>query len=100
MMDDLSNCRADFPILARQVHGHPLVYLDSAATSQKPTAVLDAMDTYYRTTNANIHRGVYEMSEVATEQYEGARRRIAKFIGAKSSREVIYTRNTTEAINL
>jgi cysteine desulfurase/selenocysteine lyase len=92
--------RADFPILSRTVHGKPLVYLDSTATSQKPQVVLDAMDDYYRTTNANIHRGVYEMSEVATERYEKARARIAKFIGAKSSREIIYTRNTTEAINL
>ncbi len=92
--------RADFPILERTVHGKPLVFLDSTATSQKPQAVLDAMDAYYHTTNANIHRGVYELSEVATQQYEGARARIARFIGAKSSREVIYTRNTTEAINL
>src|SRR4051812_27794040 len=92
--------RADFPILSRTVHGKPLVYLDSTATSQKPQAVLDAMDDYYRTTNANIHRGVYELSEVATDRYEKARARIARFIGAKSSREIIYTRNTTEAINL
>jgi cysteine desulfurase / selenocysteine lyase len=97
---DWSTIRADFPILSRSVHGKPLVYLDSTATSQKPQAVLDAMDDYYRTTNANIHRGVYEMSEVATDRYEKARARIAKFINAKSSREVIYTRNTTEAINL
>src|SRR5688572_24639221 len=92
--------RADFPILSRTVHGKPLVYLDSTATSQKPQVVLDAMDDYYRTTNANIHRGVYQMSEVATDLYEKARARIAKFIGAKSSREIIYTRNTTESINL
>jgi cysteine desulfurase/selenocysteine lyase len=92
--------RADFPILSRMVHGKPLVYLDSTATSQKPQAVLDAMDDYYRTTNANIHRGVYELSEVATDRYEKARARIARFINAKNSREIIYTRNTTEAINL
>ncbi len=97
---DWARIRADFPILQRTVHGKPLVYLDSTATSQKPQAVLDAMDSYYRTTNANIHRGVYELSEVATQQYEGARARIARFIGAKSSREVVYTRNATEAINL
>ena len=97
---DWEKVRADFPILSRTVHGKPLVFLDSAATSQKPQAVLDAMDEYYRTTNANIHRGVYELSEVATEQYEKARARIAKFIGAKSSKEIIYVRNTTEAINL
>jgi cysteine desulfurase/selenocysteine lyase len=96
----IENCKADFPILQRTVHGYPLVYLDSTATAQKPQAVLDAMDTYYKTTNANIHRGVYEMSEVATTQYEGARVRIGAFINAASSREIIYTRNTTEAINL
>ena len=82
------------------MHGKPIIYLDSAATSQKPQAVLDAMDDYYRTTNANIHRGVYEISEIATDRYEKARGRIARFIGAASSREVVYTRNTTEAINL
>src|SRR5437868_13995669 len=92
--------RADFPILSRTVHGKPLVYLDSTATSQKPQVVLDAMDDYYRTTNANIHRGVYELSEVATDRYEKARARIARFVNARSSREIIYTRNTTEAINL
>src|SRR5215204_6150435 len=97
---DWDRVRADFPILSRTVHGKPLVYLDSTATSQKPQAVLDAMDDYYRTTNANIHRGVYELSEVATDRYEKARARTGKFIGAKSSREIIYTRNTTEAINL
>lgn len=97
---DWARVRADFPIMSRTVHGKPLVYLDSAATSQKPQAVLDAMDEYYCTTNANIHRGVYELSEMATEQYEKARARIAKFINAKSSKEIVYTRNTTEALNL
>jgi cysteine desulfurase/selenocysteine lyase len=97
---DWDRIRTDFPILSRTVHGKPLIYLDSTATSQKPQAVLDAMDAYYRTTNANIHRGVYELSETATQQYEGARARIARFIGAKSSREIIYARNATEAINL
>jgi cysteine desulfurase/selenocysteine lyase len=92
--------RAEFPLLRRTVQGKPIVYLDSAATSQKPQAVLDAMDDYYRTCNANIHRGVYEISEIATDRYEKARGRIARLIGAHSSREVIYTRNTTEAINL
>ena len=96
----IQNCKADFPILRRTVHGYPLVYLDSTATTQKPQAVLDAMDTYYKTTNANIHRGVYELSEVATTQYEGARVRIGAFINAASSREIIYTRNATESINL
>ncbi len=97
---DWNRVRTDFPILSRTVHGKPLVYLDSTATSQKPQVVLGAMDDYYRTTNANIHRGVYELSEVATDRYEKARARIAHFINAKSSREIIYTRNTTEAINL
>ena len=97
---DWESIRADFPILRRTVHGKPLVYLDSTATSQKPQAVLDTMDDYYLTCNANIHRGVYELSETATRRYEEARSRIARFIGAKSSREIIYTRNTTESINL
>jgi len=97
---DWERIRADFPLLRRTVQGKPIVYLDSAATSQKPQAVLDAMDGYYRTCNANIHRGVYEISEIATDRYEKARGRIARFIGASSSREIIYTRNTTEAINL
>ncbi|HYP40043.1 MAG TPA: aminotransferase class V-fold PLP-dependent enzyme, partial [Chloroflexia bacterium] len=92
--------RADFPLLRRTLHGKRLVFLDSTATSQKPQAVLDAMDDYYRTTNANIHRGVYELSEVATDRYEKARARIGRFINARSSREIIYTRNATEAINL
>src|SRR6476646_2838045 len=97
---DWAKVRADFPVLAREIHGHPLCFLDSTATSQKPEAVLAAMDGYYRTMNANIHRGVYQMSEQATALYEGARARIAAFINARSSREIIYTRNTTEAINL
>lgn len=92
--------REDFPILQQRINGKPLIYLDSAATSQKPEAVIRAMDTYYRQTNANIHRGVYTLAEQATEQYEGARRKIQKFINAKSYREIIYTRNATEAINL
>jgi cysteine desulfurase/selenocysteine lyase len=92
--------RADFPILSRRVNGKPLVYLDSAATSQKPAAVIDSMDDYYRRYNANPHRGVYAISEEATAAYEGARQRIARFINAASPKEVIFTRNTTEAINL
>lgn len=97
---DWLQVRADFPILTRHIHGKPLVFLDSTATAQKPQAVLDAMDDYYRTTNANIHRGVYELSEVATDRYEKARARIARFINAASSREIVYLRNATEAINL
>jgi cysteine desulfurase/selenocysteine lyase len=98
---DASLIRADFPILGRQVYsGVPLVYLDSAATSQKPYAVIDAMDRYYRTSNANIHRGIHVLAEEATGLYEAARKTIAGFIGARTPSELIFTRNTTESINL
>ncbi len=97
---NVSSIREDFPILQQFVHGKPLVYLDSAATSQKPESVLRALDTYYRTTNANIHRGIYQLAEQATEQYENARKQVQKFINAKSWREIIFTRNATEALNL
>src|SRR5579863_4534066 len=92
--------RQDFPILSRQVHGKPLVYLDSAASSQKPTAVIEAMSVYYETTHANVHRGVYELSEEATVRMEKARVKVARFINARHSKQVIFTRNTTESINL
>ncbi len=93
--------RADFPILNRETKpGIPLVYLDSAATSQKPKAVIDAMNDYYRLRNANIHRGVHTLAEEATAMYEDARARIAKFIGAEKASELVFTRNTTESINL
>lgn len=93
--------RKDFPILSEEVRaGVPLVYLDSTASSQKPTAVINAMDEYYRTFNANIHRGVHTLAEKATAEYEAARIKIAAFIGANKSREIIFTRNTTESINL
>jgi len=92
--------RADFPILAREVHGKPLVFLDSAASSQKPVQVLDAMDRLARTSYANVHRGVYTLSEEATTAVEAARKKVARFINAQSAREIIFTRNTTEAINL
>jgi len=92
--------RGDFPILAEQVHGKPLVYLDNAATSQKPRAVIDAVSRYYEHHNANVHRGVHKLSELATADYEGAREKVRAFIKARSAREVIYTRGTTEAINL
>jgi cysteine desulfurase/selenocysteine lyase len=92
--------RADFPILAERPHGKPLVYLDSAATSQKPLAVIEAMDAYYRGYNANVHRGIYEISEKATAAYEGAREQVARFINAPSGREIVWARNATEAINL
>ena len=100
VLKSIEDIRSDFPILRREVNGHPLAYLDNAATSQKPLAVLDAMDEYYRHTNANVHRGVHTLSEEATALYEGARGRIARFINASSSKEVIFTRNATEAINL
>ncbi len=93
--------RADFPILAAPTHsGRPLVYLDSAATSQKPQVVIDAVDTYYREYNANVHRGIYEIGERATAAYEEARARTARFIGASDPRQIVFTRNATEAINL
>ena len=92
--------RTDFPILAEEVHGKPLVYLDNAATSQKPRAVIDAVSSYYEHHNANVHRGVHKLSELATADYEGAREKVRRFINARSPREVIYTRGTTEAINL
>ncbi|RAQ96825.1 cysteine desulfurase [Thermogemmatispora tikiterensis] len=92
--------RGDFPILSRQVHGKPLVYLDSAASSQKPLAVIEAMNAYYRSSHANVHRGVYEISEEATEALERARTKVARFINARQSKQVIFTRNTTESINL
>ncbi len=92
--------RADFPILATTVHGKPLVYLDSAATSQKPNVVIDAVDTFYREYNANVHRGIYEIGERPTQAYERARAQVARFIGAPDAHEVVFTRNATEAINL
>jgi cysteine desulfurase/selenocysteine lyase len=98
---DVQQIRQDFPILKREVRpGIKLTYLDSAATSQKPAAVIEAMDVYYRMNNANIHRGVHTLAEEATAMYEAARMRIANFVGVKNPREVIYTRNTTESINL
>jgi cysteine desulfurase/selenocysteine lyase len=96
----LARLRTDFPILSRQVNGKRLVYLDSAATSQKPQAVLDALDDFYTQRNANVHRGVYTIAEEATAAYEEARAKTARFIGAPSPREVIFTRSTTEAMNL
>lgn len=100
-MLNVEKIRADFPVLDVEAHpGKPLIYLDSAATSQKPTAVIAAMNDYYRGYNANVHRGIHRLSEDATAAYEGARERIAKFINAPSSEQVIYVRNTTEALNL
>jgi cysteine desulfurase/selenocysteine lyase len=97
---DPHELRKQFPILHTQVHGQPLVYLDSASTSQKPLAVLEAMDGYYREYNANVHRGIYEIGERATAAYEEARAKTARFINAPDPHEIVFTRNATEAINL
>jgi cysteine desulfurase/selenocysteine lyase len=97
---DWSALRQDFPILNQQVHGQPLVYFDNAATSQKPRAVIDALVHYYEFDNANVHRGIHELSNRATTAFEAARTRTAKFINAKSADEIIFTRGTTEGINL
>lgn len=98
---NLTEIRKDFPILEREIRpGVRLTYLDSTATSQKPLSVLRAMDDYYRHSNANIHRGVHTLAEEATALYEAAREKIARFINAASARQIIYTRNTTESINL
>lgn len=99
-MVDWQKVKADFPILDRQVNGHRLVYLDSAATSQKPQVVIDALADYYSSYNANIHRGVHTLSEEATVVYESVRGKVRKFIGAEEDREIVFTANTTAAINL
>jgi len=97
---DVRRVREDFPILARSVHGRPLVYLDNAATTQKPRSVIDALVHYYENYNANIHRGLHTLSEEATARYEEVRLKTARFIGAPASQSIVFTRNTTEAINL
>lgn len=97
---DVEAVRRQFPILAQKVHGKPLVYLDSAATSHKPQAVIDAISTFYAKENSNVHRGVHHLSEVATKSYEAARDKVQRFIRAAHREEVVFTRGTTEAINL
>ncbi len=97
---DVKDIRKDFPILSRSINNHPLVYLDNAASSQKPVQVLESMDHYYRHTHANVHRGVHTLSQEATDLFESSRRRVASFIGAPDEAEVIFTRGTTESINL
>jgi cysteine desulfurase/selenocysteine lyase len=99
-MFDVQRIRQDFPILQQQVNGKPLIYLDSTASSQKPLSVIEAMNIYYREYHANVHRGIYQISEKASEAYETARKKVGRFINARSWREVIFTRNTTESINL
>jgi cysteine desulfurase/selenocysteine lyase len=97
---DVERLRAEFPILQREVRGKPLVYLDNAATTQKPRAVIDAVSRHYERTNANVHRGVHLLSEEATRLFEGARATVARFLGAADPREVIFVRGATEAVNL
>jgi len=99
-MFDAAAVRREFPILDQQVHGHPLVYLDNANTTQKPLSVIEALDHYYRADNANIHRATHLLSERATKAYEGARERIARFFNAQDTAEIVFTRGCTEAINL
>jgi cysteine desulfurase/selenocysteine lyase len=100
IMLDVQTIRKDFPILQREVNGYPLTYLDSNATSQKPAIVIETLDRFYRTTNANVHRGIHRLSEESTTLYEEARDKVAAFINARSRKEIIFTRGTTEAINL
>src|ERR687885_1937676 len=97
---DARKLRADFPIFEQPIHGKPLSFLDSAASAQKPRQVLDAIRDFYETSYANVHRGVYYLAEQATAGYERARETVARFINSPSSREVIFTRNATEGINL
>src|SRR5881296_4458148 len=97
---DWKAIREDFPILRERAHGHPLIYFDSAATSQKPRAVLDVLRNFYEHENANVHRGLHTLSSRATEAYEKSRQRVADYIGAASPDEIVFTRGTTESINL
>jgi cysteine desulfurase/selenocysteine lyase len=99
-MFDITKIRNDFPILKRQVHGKPLIYLDNAATTQKPSIVIDTESRYYQEINSNIHRGIHSLSEQATAAYEGAREKVSRFIGAASPESLIFTRGTTESVNL
>src|ERR1700716_3840088 len=97
---EVARIRADFPILQRTINGHPLVYLDNAATSQKPRQVIDALVHYYSFTNANVHRGVHTLSVEATDAYEAVRERVGRFIGTQEAEEIVFVRNTTEGLNL
>src|ERR1051326_3260395 len=97
---DWKTLREDFPILRERVHGRPLIYFDNAATTQKPRPVLEALRQYYEHTNANVHRGLHELSSRATEAYEQARQRVADYLGAAIAEEIVFTRGTTESINL
>jgi cysteine desulfurase/selenocysteine lyase len=97
---DVEAVRRDFPILSQQVNGKPLVYLDNGASSQRPEAVLQAMDHYYREIHSNVHRGAHTLADQATNAFEGARAKVQQFLNAPSARQIIWTRGTTEAINL
>ena len=97
---DVYRLREDFPILGRQVRGKPLAYLDNAATTQKPQVVIDAVSRYYQAFNSNVHRGVHLLSEEATQAFEAARETVRRFLNARSTREIVFTRNATESINL
>src|ERR1700744_1722036 len=97
---DWEKVRRDFPVLNQEVHGKPLIYFDNAATSQKPRSVIDALVRYYERDNANVHRGIHELSNRSTAAFEQARARAAKFINARSAEEIVFTRGTTEGINL
>src|ERR1700686_4140699 len=98
---DVATLRKDFPLLAREVNGHPITYLDSASSAQRPVQVLDAMREYDETTHANVHRGVYSIAEEATRRFEAARTNVGRFIGAPHpEREIVFTKNATEALNL
>ena len=97
---DAQKLRADFPIFEQKIHGKPLAYLDSAASSQKPRQVLEAMDEFYERHNANIHRASHQLGEEATEAYEGARIKVGEFLGARDESEIVFTKNISEAINL
>ena len=99
-MYDIQKIREDFPILGREVYGKPLVYLDNGATTQKPRCVVDSIVEEYYSVNANVHRGVHFLSQQATELHEGSRETVRKFINARSTNEIIFTRGTTESINL
>ena len=97
---NVPSIKKDFPILERKVRDKPLTYLDSAATSQKPRQVIDATSDFYGRYNANVHRAIYELGEEATREYEGAREKVAEFIHARSSNEIVFTKSTTESLNL
>src|SRR3989344_1922900 len=97
---DSKKIRKDFPILSRKINGRSLVYLDNAATTQKPKAILEKLKKHYEQSHANVHRGVYSLAEEATSAFEGIRKKLADFVGAQNPREIIFTRNATEAVNL